>query len=185
MMNQNDTIKLKSWNLKEVDGAHWADHHVVYGVNDTIIISMRKPLGLIGIPETCRYTPVWVSRSEILTIPGRMKFGEDTLQPGLEKTELPLDGVWMEIPASKPLLTVQPVETTTSTQFPPPSKLRSFKEIPAPVKYVDSEPWNIGMNSFMFTFLLVATSLYAVSSASHWQCYLTELFSPILKRRKI
>lgn len=183
MKNQNDTIKLKSWNLKEVDGNHWAEHHVIYGVDDTIVISLRKPMGLISMPETCRYTPVWVTKSELITIPGRMKFGEDTLQPGLEKTELPLDGIWAEIPVQKTLLNYQPPFSTYEPQ-PAPLKMRTVTEVPFKINHTErDENWNIGMNSCMFTFLLAATTLYIVSSTDHWKCYLKELFLPLRKRK--
>lgn len=44
------------------------------------------------------------------------------------------------------------------------------------------ELWNNETNSFMFVFLLLATSLYIVSSANSWKCFVKELFLPMRKR---
>jgi hypothetical protein len=193
MMNQNDTIKLKSWEFKEVGGNHWAEHHVIYGVNETLVISLRKPMGLIGGAETCRYTPVWVVRADSYTvIPGRMKFGADTLQPGLEKTTLDLDGIWEKLPAPGKSLSLPDQHTLVENhgrpvenhERPAPSEMRStIKLLDKPTFLKSEETWNNGVNSFIFTFLLMATSLYIVSSISHWKCYMKELFLPMRKRK--
>lgn len=166
-MSKIDTVWLKSWNraYDEISGTHWPVYHTVYGAGDTIVFAGRSPDGLISIPESCRYTPVWVLGEPDGYIPGRMLFGDETLTPGAQKTELPLDGLWEPLPQRKQL-DATPV-SFSSTE--PISIKKTYSEIPSKKYEEKSTDFSSEVSGVSFLLLSAITIYWMIGSMKEWK----------------
>jgi hypothetical protein len=174
-----DTVWLSSWSRErdDVKGVHWPFFHTIYGVDDTTVYAGKAPLGLISIPETCRYTPVWVIRDtgKYRMIPGNMLFGKDTLSDSAEKTELPLDGLWEPVILEN-LQKLENFKFREQPQISQPrtSTLKRYVEVPAK-KNAEKMDFSLHFSGISF-FLLTLISIYwVIGSAEKWRSLFRDL----------